>query len=186
MKKEAFYQFIILIFVVIIVFWLSISITKNQDLLNNVTRHGYWGLFFISVISGFNFIVPIPAASFIPLFLEAGLDFPWLILIASLGMTIADLIGYFIGHAGRAALRPTNLLPSFARSDYWNGRGNVWISGIVFLFASFIPLPNELLLIPLALLGYRLLAIIPALILGNITFNLIASWGFVQLFSIIA
>lgn len=185
LKKQFLYQAVLLLLVVAAVFSLSLWIASNESVLGAITHYGYWGAFLISIISGFNLVIPVPAASFVPLFLSAGLSLPILILIISVGMTLADFLGYLIGKTGRTALKATKHLPQWARSETWNDKSNFWIGGAVFLYAAFIPLPNELIVIPLALIGHRLTAIAPVLLLGNITFNLIASWGFISLYGVL-
>ena len=51
------------------------------------------------------------------------------------------------------------------------------------LYASFVPLPNELLVLPLSFFGYRLWKVFLVVLFGNFVFNTLAA--FVHLFSIL-
>ena len=52
----------------------------------------------------------------------------------------------------------------------------------LFVFICIVPLPNELLLIPLGLLGYRIVHVAPVIFIGNITFTLLYAKGLLELF----
>jgi len=166
-KRKLVLQVIALAIVVATIFSLSIWITRNQGVLDTITSYGYIGAFIISVISGFNLVIPIPAASFTPLFLSAGLSLPFLIITISLGMTIADMIGFFIGRTGRTALKETSSLPAWIKSYKDSKNNNFWVIGGLFLYSAFIPLPNELVVIPLALLGLQALPVSSSLAFGQ-------------------
>lgn len=56
---------------------------------------------------------------------------------------------------------------------------------MLFLYAALVPFPNEILIIPLAFTGYRVLYILPPLLVGNGIFNLLAGFGIVSLFGML-
>jgi hypothetical protein len=56
-------------------FHLAKIIRNNPGVRDAILAYGYPGIFFISLLSGFNIAVPIPAIAFLPLFLESGLIF---------------------------------------------------------------------------------------------------------------
>lgn len=121
----------------------------------------------IAIIGGLNIFVPIPAVTLTPVFTASGLYLPFVILALTAGTLIADYIGYLFGNVSRPLLynqypkiiawlenkittKPTLLIP------------------ITFLYAAFIPLPNEVLVIPLAVLGIKFRRILLPLIFGNL------------------
>ena len=79
-------------------------VSSNETVERWVNDFGLGGIFIVSAISGFNLVVPIPIATFIPVFLESGFDFLTVILIISLGMTTGDILSYFIGSFGRKVI----------------------------------------------------------------------------------
>ncbi len=85
-------------------FYLASIAHENETIRAVVVSYGYAGLLAVAFLSGFNLAVPVPAVAFLPLFLQSGLSFwPSIILIA-VGTSLADVVAYFIGRAGRHAI----------------------------------------------------------------------------------
>ena len=162
-------------------FWLGSIAEENTFIQSVVARYGYAGAFFLSVFSGFNFIAPFPAVSFLPLFTASGLNIIAVLAIMSAGMTIADTIAYLIGRVGRHIAASTLEERIRERLDRIRVRHTWGPIALLFLFAAFMPLPNELIVIPLGFLGYRLWSLVPVLLAGNITFNTIAALGIINI-----
>lgn len=169
---------------ILAVFKLSYLVDNNESIGNFVFNYGYGGIFLISLVSGFNFLIPVPAISFLPLFLISGLNFWLALLFIILGTTFADIAAYIMGWMGQRVVKSLTSEYIFKRikklhfSYYW--------APIIalFLFAAFIPFPNEVVVVPLGFLGYRLIHILPVLIVGNGVFNTIYAIGIVNLFKI--
>lgn len=162
----------------IIVFgmWLGRIAMQNEVVSDLVVRYGYGGIFVIAFISGFNIIVPVPAVAFVPLFVASGMDFMATVGVIVVGVTVADLVAYLLGRAGRELdvmqhAKMVKKLEAWRARHYWKP---IWAMGF---WAAFAPLPNELLAIPLGLMGYPLAHVVPPLIIGNLVFNLLASYG---------
>ncbi|RJQ36182.1 hypothetical protein C4552_04470 [Candidatus Parcubacteria bacterium] len=174
------FQAVVLMAIVGTALWLG-QIAENNTLIQSlVSRYGYAGAFFISVFSGFNFIAPFPAVSFFPLLVASGLNPVAVLAIMTVGMTIADSIAYLAGRIGRhiaGALeeRIRERLDRIRLRRHWEP------IALLFLFAAFVPLPNELIVIPLGFIGYRLWSLVPVLLLGNATFNTLAAFGIINL-----
>jgi membrane protein YqaA with SNARE-associated domain len=145
-----------------------------------IASGGYPALFVAAVISGFNLAVPVPLISFYGAIIAAGLD-PWLtILIISVGMACADGLGFAIGIAARE-MDTGERLARWLRTDVISRQSPWLIVGFVSLYAAFVPLPNEIIVVPLALAGVRALHILPGVLIGNVIFNGLAAWGVLQL-----
>jgi len=146
-----------------------------------VETYGYFGVLITSVVSSLNPIVPIPIVTFVPVFLSAGLSF-WLIVVAiAFGVTLGDTIGYFIGRAGFAILSD-HMEEYMVKIKEWRKKHPRMPLGILFIYTLIAPAPNELLVIPLALAGYRLAHILPILLVGNLIFNTVLALGLVTIF----
>lgn len=183
--KLTFAKILKLVFVMSVVL-LAFSLGKNAGEIKYITSlvqsYGYVSIFFLAVASGFNLVVPIPIISFLPLFLESGLLFTATIFVISIGMTVGDLLGFFIGNMGRE-LRSIKQSRVLKRLEKLKER-HYWAPIIVlFAYAMFIPLPNEIIVIPLGLLGYRVKHIIWVLLVGNIVFNFISGATTIGLYS---
>lgn len=162
--------------------WFGIFVSENNVAQQLVARYSYIGALLLGVISGFNFVVPIPAAAFIPTFKAAGESVAMAIAFTTLGMTIGDLVGYFIGKAGREVVLLEKHRGKIGFLEKVKERHHWTPLLLLFLFAAFIPFPNEILVAPLAFIGYRLKYIFPIALAGNAIFNLIASLLFLGVF----
>lgn len=153
----------------------------NEVVRQLVTRYGYFGVFAVALVSGFNLVVPVPAVAFIPLFVASGLDLTATVAVIVVGVTIADMLAFMLGRAGRdlrvmQETRFVKQLQKFRQRHYWLPLGTM------FLYASFAPLPNELMAIPLGLMGYPARHIFLPLLFGNLVFNTITAFGMAALF----
>lgn len=179
-------KIIFLFLVIAMAFWVS-GIVKDSDFVSELIRKfGYGGVFLIAVVSGFNFAIPVPAIAFMPIFIASGLDAFVVIIIMAAGMTFADLIGFLLGKSGRSIAMSSferNVLNKFEKiKDKLNWSPSL----MLFLFASLVPFPNEIIVVPMAFLGYGLIYILLPVFFGNIIFNSIYAIGVVNLFKFIS
>jgi membrane protein YqaA with SNARE-associated domain len=162
--------------IIIFGMWLGRIAMQNDVIREMVVRYGYGGIFVIALISGFNIVVPVPAVAFVPLFVASGMDFAATVGVIVVGVTVADLVAYLLGRAGRELDvmkhgKMVKRLAAWRAKHYWTP---IWVMGF---YAAFAPLPNELIAIPLGLMNYPLRHVVPPLLLGNLVFNLLASYG---------
>ena len=153
----------------------------NAALQTLVASWGYLALFSLAIASGFNLLVPIPAVALVPAAVAAGLD-PWLsALVVTLGMTLSDSVSYFLGKLGREVLLGKQAM-LLLKLEKIQKKHNAWPVWLLFLYAAFVPFPNEIPIIPMAVLGYPAKQVIPAILLGNLIFNFLATAGIVAIF----
>lgn len=178
----------ILLFGLIVIFFIAYLLAnlvqENETIKSIIFDFGYIGVFIVSLISGLNLIVPIPVVSFVPAFVGAGLNIWIIIFFIVIGTGIADSASYFIGKIGREFSKSVKQKTLFKYLT--NMRDKYYWSPIIilFLFATFVPLPNELLLIPLGFMGYKLKHLIIPYIAGNIIFTTLTSFGVINIFNI--
>lgn len=165
-------------------FWLGSVANENAAVQNLITGGGYIGVFIFSIINGFNVFVPIVTASFIPALTAAGLNVYVLIAVIASGMTIADCIVYFLARAGHAHLSGMGLQMERSMETAEKRRHSLplWILA---LWSFIVPLPNELVVVPLGLLGYPPQHVLPITLVGNFAFVAMVAFGFLDLFSIL-
>lgn len=166
--------------VVALVVWANVVAAENVRVLEFVRRFGYPGLFAAAAVSGFNLLVPIPVVGFFPLLMEAGLHPAIAVLIIGAGMTVGDMVGYLLGRAGRKIVDKPHWM---ARMERVQERHRIAPYALLFLYAAFVPLPNELIVIPMALIGCRWIGVFGAALGGNLIFNSLAAAGFHGVFS---
>lgn len=176
--KQAIFVGVIIAFA----FWLSKVVIENDTVQGLVNTYGYVGIFIVSAISGFNIVVPIPAITFFPVFLASGLDFWYVILTISFGMTIGDTMGFFIGRAGKTVLSG-HMKNMMARLKKWKKKNSKAPLIFLAIYSTIAPFPNELVVLPLAFMGYRLSRVFPIILAGNIIFNTLVGSGIITIFN---
>ncbi|MFC1702899.1 hypothetical protein ACFLZO_00340 [Patescibacteria group bacterium] len=177
-------RFVVLVIVIVIGFWAAAFVSGNEVIRGFVATYGYVGLFPLAILSGFNLAIPVPLAAFFPVFMVAGLDFWTSIVIMAAGMTIADTVAFQLGRVGRQMMgkKPGRFVVSLERLR----EKHSWTPPVLMLlYASFAPLPNEVLAIPLGLMGCRGRSIIPMMFIGNIIFNSFFAFGIVSLHGVL-
>lgn len=164
-----------------IIIWANQVAVENERILEAIRRFGYVGLFVVAAISGFNLLIPIPAISLFPLLLEAGLQPVPSVLVIAAGMTVGDMVGYLLGRVGRKLVEKPQWI---ARMERVQERHRLAPYVLLFFWAAFAPLPNELIVIPMALIGCRAIGVVGAALAGNLIFNSLAAAGFQGVFAI--
>lgn len=157
---------------------LAFVLARDGAVLEAVSSFGYLGILGASMLSGFNFVVPVPIVAFTPVFLEAGFTIWPLIFTIAVGMTIGDTVGYLIGNTSR---KLTVSGATHERVTTWVDRFRARHTPLPYLillfYVAFVPAPNELLVIPLSFMGYRFRYMFPVIFLGNLVFNTLATFG---------
>ena len=183
--RQDILKWLLLALILVLAFWVS-GIVKDSEFVSNlIRRFGYIGIFFVAVVTGFNLVVPIPAIAFLPIFVASGLNTVWTIIVLAAGMTMADCMGYLFGKAGQRIVFSAFEKKVIDKVEHIKEKLNWSPALILFLFASFAPLPNEVLVIPMAFLGYRLTHIFFPVLLGNIVFNSIYAIGVINILKLV-
>jgi uncharacterized membrane protein YdjX (TVP38/TMEM64 family) len=126
-----------------------------------VRTYGYLGAFFVSIFGNFTILLPVPYALTIYA-LGATLNPPLLGVVCGLGATIGELSAYLLGMGGR------KLIEERYRKRLESARMLLERYGMlaIFLFCA-LPLPTDLVLIPLGMLRYSLRKAMVAAFLGK-------------------
>ncbi len=187
-NNNVYIKYAIQIFVFIAVlaaaFWLAIVVRETEGVKEVVAQYGYGGVFFVSLLSGFNLVSSVPVIAFVPIFLVAGLKQWLVVLVITAGVTMADVIAYSVGRVGKRLLSD-RFRKTVKRLEKLRERHSVSLLVILFFFAAFVPLPNEVLVVPMAFLGYRLRYMLLPLMFGNLVFNSLGSLGIVSIFELL-
>lgn len=161
--------------------WLSSYISDSIAAQQIVNDFGYLGIVITAFFGGLNFIIPVPASTFVPVFISSGLTLFGIITSLVIGTSIADLLAYGVAFFGREKINIENL--KFFNKLEELGKDNIYIPLLLlFLWASFVPFPNEAILIPLGLLGFRLRSLIIPFLAGNIVHNTVIVLGVSNIF----
>ena len=179
------FRIVLLVAAIALVFYLARFARESEIVREIIATYGYAGIFLVSLVGGFNFIVPIPAVLLIPLFSEAGLMLWPSIFLIVVGVTIADSIAYYFGRIGRQVLAYSADGKILTRLERIRFHHPLWPVAFLFLFVSLVPYPNEILLVPMGFLGYRFSRLLPVILTGNFIFNVLYAFGFSNLFGIL-
>lgn len=167
--------------VIALVAWANLYAAEHDFVRELARRFGYPGLFVGAAISGFNLVVPIPVIAFFPFFMEVGFAPIPTVMTIAIGMTTGDLVGYLLGRTTREMFAP-RMKGMMARLERLREQHRVLPFVVMFLYAAFAPVPNEVLVIPLAFLRYPLIGIFTAVLAGNLIFNSLVAFGVVRVF----
>jgi len=173
--------FALMVSIIMSAFYLAEYIGTNDATRVLVEKFGILGIIAVAFVGGLNLVVPVPAATFTPLFVAANFSMLTIISALVIGTLLADLLGYQIGKWGKRSTEVHfpkfhNWLVSLKKKHH-----HLILPGI-FLYSAFIPLPNETILIPLGLMGYRYWTIALPLFLGTLVNQLLYAYGFVSIF----
>lgn len=163
--------------------FLADHIASNSTAQIMVEQFGYFGILAISIVSGLNLLLPLPAPLFVPVFTAAGYPLISVIATIAIGITIADSIAYCIGVLGKKFTEQHHpkVLAFLKRIQEQN---HVFIIPVVFLYSALVPLPNEIIMIPLAMMGFAYTKIIIPFVLGTIVYVSVLAYGAQNIFEL--
>lgn len=172
---------VVLAGVLVVTFYLAFTIEKNPAVQNILAAIGYPGVYLLALIIGLNPFMPVPAATFTPIFLAAHLTLPFIITALTLGTVTADSLGYLFGHVSKVYVKKSHpRIYHFFKNLYTKHYS--YVLPVVFFYTSFIPLPNELFLLPLAVLGMPFRLLIIPIIIGDAINQTLLAFGVQNVF----
>jgi uncharacterized membrane protein YdjX (TVP38/TMEM64 family) len=136
-----------------------------------VQQYGYAGAFLISIVGNFTVFLPVPYAITIYTF-GATLDPLLLGLASGLGSTIGEFSAYLIGAGGRKVLEDKYGKRFDTAKLLVEKHGMM----IIFIFAL-LPLPDDLILVPLGMMNYDLKKALAAAFLGKLGMSLMLAYA---------
>lgn len=139
-------------------------------LITNAETYGYAGMFVLAFLGGITTLVPLPYFVVVISLGAIGLN-PYLIgLAAGLGATLGDTVSYFVGYHGK------NFFSSgsqrfFDRIRLGLTRWPALTPLFLFLYGAIVPLPDDLVIIPLGLVRHHYFSTVIPVGLGKIVMN---------------
>jgi membrane protein YqaA with SNARE-associated domain len=177
-RKEIIIGFIIILFIL----WSFILVYYSpQKIVSMIgTNNGYLIVFVLGIIGGTAILIPFPYYIFIITFGAGGLN-PFLLgIFAAIGDMIGDSTSYGIGYHGSIILsgKIQKKINKFAK--HCSTKSNfILLSLFLFLYGALIPIPNDVVILPLSAAKYKYWKLMIPLGLGNIVFDtLLAFSGF--------
>lgn len=174
-------EIMIIAVLILLALWSSKVAVENEFVRFFAHEFGYLGIFVASVANALNPIVQIPMVAFLPLLTNLGLD-KWMIIGAiTFAVFIVDVAVFILVKLGGKYVHGKRFKDKDpGMKNFYKDSG--WIpSFVLFFYEAAVPLPNELIIIPMAFKGYRLIPLMPAMLLGNLVFNILAAEGFIAI-----
>jgi hypothetical protein len=136
----------------------------------------YFIVFAIATIGGLSTLTGTVLFSTIIAFVAGGVN-PFLLgTIGGMGIFISDTIFYTLALYGRKSA-PQNWEYRIEKIEKWMKKYPSWlILTIVYIYISFTPLPNDILMIILVLGGYSYKKIATVLLMGSLTIAMITAY----------
>ena len=139
-------------------------------------RNGYLITFVLAFLGGISTFVPIPYYLFVLTFGAGGLNPFALGTVAGIGLFLGDSTSYAISYYGREII-PSKIQKSVDRVYQWSLSHPKWLASLaIFCYGAFIPLPNDLVIMPLGFIRYPYWRLMIPMTLGNIVFNTLAAF----------
>jgi len=126
-----------------------------------VNSYGYLGAFIICIIGNISIILPVPFALVVYAF-GSTLNPLILGIVAGVGSTIGEMSAYLIGRGGRKVIedRYGNRLDAVRKLIERHGM-------MVIILVALLPIPDDLLLIPLGMMKYPAKKLLAAMLIGK-------------------
>jgi len=175
-KKEIFFGILILLVIVwsVILYYFPPQTIVNLIGINN----SYVLIVILAFLGGTSILFPFPYYLFVITFAVGGANPILLGICSGLGVILGESTSYYIGYHSRAIL--SNRYQKIFNKLYKNfnkTKNTILISMVLFLYGAFIPLPNDLFILPLGAARYNYWKLIIPLGLGNIVFGTILAYG---------
>ena len=173
----------IIIFTVLLLFLMTWSylmyVVGAERIVDVIGVHNSYGiLFLISAFGGLSAVTSVSFYSATLTLAAAGLN-PFIIaLVGGIGLSTGDSFFYYLGCKGKDIL-PARAQKRVDQVERWLlKRRRHLIPYFVLIYATIVPLPNDIMMIALALTKTAYLRILPPLMAGNTIFTfLVATLG---------
>jgi len=164
-------HYLIALAVAVIAVWaITLIFISPEEIIEKIgTKNSYFIVFLLAVIGGLSTITGTSFFASIATFANGGADPLLLGLIGGIGIFISDSVFFFLANQGTKAITEkensfrSKILKSVEKIPHW------FIGVFVFLYVGLSPLPNDILMIALALAKIRYSKIALPILFGSIT-----------------
>lgn len=132
----------------------------------------FLAVFVAGILGGTSIVFPFPYYLVVATAAAGGAN-PFLVgLCAALGVMVGDTTSFMVGHAGRAVL-PDRMAAAFAHLHRWvTDIHSARFYGFLFVYGAVMPLPNDVIMMPLGAARVPYWRVIVPFTMGNIVFNI--------------
>ncbi len=178
-RKRTLFIAFLLVLKVALWSWLLATVGAERIVAFIGAENGYVVMFLVAFFGGLSTFTSVTYFATVFTLASAGLNPVGIALASSAGVSVGDVIFYYIGYLGLRHVVAGWVSRAIARTSTWLERKpRAFVFAAVYVYAGFTPLPNDVLAVALGAMRQPLLLILPALILGNFTLILmIATFG---------
>lgn len=157
---------------IIVLAWISLLIIINPE--NIVEKIGFNNIyiivFFLMTFAGGSSFTAPTAYTFLFAVIAGGTPIIPIIIISGLASSIGDAFYVYFGRRGNSIMtnKTRNRINKFIEKI--ENKPKIVMPIFIFLYAAFIPMPNDIMTVTLGLAGYRTRQLIIPIILGNIVY----------------
>lgn len=159
------FWFVLLLIVAVstfLIFYDPVAVIESLGL-----HEGYFVSFIISLFAGISVFTSAFFYSSIVLFVTNGFNFLILGLVSGFGLFIGDSFVFYFGKKGREAF-DFDKHPRIEKFSKWLVKQSRLKVSVVIVLYGLLPVPNDLLMLALSVLGYSYRKVIVPLILADI------------------
>lgn len=178
MKRKVTYALVLLM---ALAWSVSLYFVSPEVIVSRLGGHTFPAVFAAGVLGGTSIIFPFPYYLVVATTAAGGAN-PLLVgLCAGLGVIVGDTTSFLVGHAGRSVL-PAKASAAFALLHRWvTDTHSATFYAFLFVYGAVMPLPNDVIMVPLGAAGVPYWRVILPFGAGNIVFNtavaLLAAYG---------
>ena len=178
MKRRVTYALVLLM---VLCWSVALYFITPEAIVSRLGARTLPAVFVAGVLGGTSILFPFPYYLVVATTAAGGANPVLVGLCAGLGVMIGETTSYLVGHAGRAVL-PAKATEVFNLLHRWVAdTHSAKFYGFLFVYGSVMPLPNDVIVVPLGAAGVPYWRVILPLAAGNIVFNtataLLAAYG---------
>lgn len=166
------YKLVIFIVTIILIFIFAYQIQTGEEtfIQTFINNYGYIAVITLSFLSGFVLTFSVPAGLWANYYLDAGLSYPLILLLITIGVTLGDTVSVLFASFLKEITENRNIKIINILKRWREKSHNIPLI-LLFFHASFAPISNEILLYPLVFFGYRLWVLLLITFAGNFIFT---------------
>ncbi len=183
-KKEVVKKTFLYLFILVFIVWNVALFFIDKELADSLLQnnnHAYLIFFVIATTTGLSIFAAGTFYATLIHFTQIGLDPLILGILGGLGTSVGDFMYFYFARQARdfsniKKSKTYKKISQYVSKDLCK-ESCYRVYTFVFLFAAFIPIPNDILMVALGFLNYKYSRIIPLVILGNVTLITLIAFG---------
>lgn len=180
LKKVLFFVGILVLIIALITI---LHFFSPEEIVQKIgLKNAYILMFLIAFFGGFSAWISFSFVATLVMFSAGGANPLILGLVSGLGLSIGDVIMFFLGVSGRSIIVGKWDKRLKKASSKVKRIGNKWIAFFSYIYIGFTPLPNDFLLIFLAMMEFPPKKIYLPIILGDFTYSLLIAFFALKVF----